>query len=261
MLFGDIIVFSKRYAMHHVLQCITFFKTPSSRYKILQWVLHIQQIGLCGIGRASSLVASVGNIEHFSFDIVYEILSSSDRGKDDREFWTEKKAKTIRPLWFPGRSWPEKEWCARYRRHHRNSVVWVAQESTVWPDRRKLQKATGSRWCGNPTDGNNFVKGNVDLNVSDPKPEGSIVCDFNRSNVIVPKPSDSKKICNCHGYYCSVHSIWQCADNKQKEQNFYNGKSSLEAYHQHGKSFVFALFSKMKRKSMESTMEIIVTTT
>ncbi len=212
------------------MQCASHY-SKSPGHKRLFLVLHIQQISFYArSGVASWSSTSVGGIEHFSLHIVYKILSSSHRRKDDRELWTKQQTKTPGSLWFSGRSRPQPEGCAGNRRHHRHSVVGVAQESTVGPDRRELQKAAGRRWRGYPADGNNFVKGNVDLDVSDPESEGSVRCDLYCSDVIVPEPGNGEKICDGDSHYCSVCSNWYGTNDEEDEESFYNYESSLEAY-------------------------------
>lgn len=178
--------------------------------------LHIKQIcvrAASGVAAGtSSLPAHILKIEHFSFDVVDKVLTSPDRRKHDRELWTIQNTKAPGTLWFPRGPRPQPEWHARYRRHDCHSITGIGQETTVGPYRRQFHKATRRTIRGNPADGNDLLKRDINLNVSNPKPETSVRGYVYGSHVIVPEPGDREKVGNRHSNYRSVSTNWDGTD-------------------------------------------------
>ena len=150
---------------------------------------------------------AIGKIAHFVLHFATKGQAAARRRKDDGESRTTQATETA--VGFSCRSRPEPEGRGWHGGDNGDPVGWSAEKAAVGLGGDKETARHGS---GDAADGDNFIKGDVDFDVSDPESECAVGGNVNGSYEIVPKPGEQDKVGDANTHDGSVGSDGHCGD-------------------------------------------------
>ena len=195
--------------------------------------IQVVRIGRSAI-QATTAIAAAGpsgrrwtstKVAHFIFDFSNEIRCTTGRREYDSQTWTCQQSTTAIAIGFAGRSWPQPKRCRRDRRDNGYTLGRCTEKATVGLG---SNKDTARHGCGDSTDADNLVKGDVDFNVTNPEAEGTIGSHIDRPDQIVPKPCQQNQVGNGDGNDSAVCANRDGCDHEYYKDRFKDNELDFE---------------------------------